>query len=238
MATRNDLSGRQRVTLRRIRRERLGGAATLSVLCPQRGQLIDVVECRDCDHSRGLCRDDDARELFLRCIFTPSGAESAGHTMSGTPLSEIATLPARCVEADSDLYDLLARLVEAPFGAAPVVNSEGQPIGVVTKSDVLRCYYEHEERLLCPAEGEAGAPAQPPTPDVRAIMSHVVFSLPADSDVNRAAALMAYEGVHHVVLTGDDGRAVGIVSSLDILRWLARQGGPLDGEPGAPIRRQ
>jgi hypothetical protein len=36
---------------------------------------------------------------------------------------------------------------------------------------------------------------------------------------------MAYEGLHHVIVTAGDGRPIGIVSSLDVLRWVARQSG-------------
>jgi CBS-domain-containing membrane protein len=36
---------------------------------------------------------------------------------------------------------------------------------------------------------------------------------------------MAAEGVHHLPVIGDHGRVVGLVSTLDVTRWLARQSG-------------
>jgi CBS domain-containing protein len=53
-------------------------------------------------------------------------------------------------------------------------------------------------------------------------MSPLVFTLHPEDDVADAAALMAYEGVHHVVVSLGDDRPLGIVSSLDVLRWLAQ----------------
>ena len=66
--------------------------------------------------------------------------------------------------------------------------------------------------------------ADPPA-TVRDIMTHIVFSLSQDAPISRAAALMSYEGIHRIVITSPQGAAVGIVSSLDILRWLARRDG-------------
>jgi CBS domain-containing protein len=37
---------------------------------------------------------------------------------------------------------------------------------------------------------------------------------------------MAYEGVHRVPVVAADGRVVGILSSLDVVRWLAHHGVP------------
>jgi CBS domain-containing protein len=56
-------------------------------------------------------------------------------------------------------------------------------------------------------------------------MSHLVFSLPEGATVPQAAALMAYEGVHRAPVVSVDDRVVGIVSSLDVLKWLGRHYG-------------
>ena len=104
-------------------------------------------------------------------------------------------------------------LIENAISAAPVVDAEGRAIGIVSKTDLLRHYYDREDVVI-------GMPA--PETRARAIMNHAVFTLHEDADLSRAAALMAYEGVHHAVVIGVDGRARGIVSSLDILRWFAR----------------
>jgi CBS domain-containing protein len=56
-------------------------------------------------------------------------------------------------------------------------------------------------------------------------MSHLVYTLDARADIARAAALMAYEHVHQIVITHEDGRPLGLVSALDILGWIARASG-------------
>ena len=51
------------------------------------------------------------------------------------------------------------------------------------------------------------------------------FTLEENDPVSRAAAVMAVEGVHHLPIIADHGRVVGLISTLDVSRWLARQAG-------------
>lgn len=193
-------------------------------------QIVDAVDCRSCEHCRGLCIDPQSRELFLRCAAQqePSGDGGGALSIPHTPLSEIMSAPVRCVPHDADLHTVLALFERHGIGAAPVVDARGHALGIVTKTDLVRCLQEREDAAHdppVPGAAHASCVEHENTTHVREIMSHVVFSLQAEASVDRAAALMAYEGVHHLVITASDGRAAGIVSSLDILRWLARHSG-------------
>lgn len=53
----------------------------------------------------------------------------------------------------------------------------------------------------------------------------MVFTLPESASLSKAAALMAFEGVHRLPILSNDGKVVGILSALDVLRWLAKQQG-------------
>ena len=53
-------------------------------------------------------------------------------------------------------------------------------------------------------------------------MMCLAFSLPETATLSRAAAVMAYEGVHQIPVVASDGKVVGIISSLDVMRWLAQ----------------
>ena len=44
-----------------------------------------------------------------------------------------------------------------------------------------------------------------------------------------AAALMAYENIHRVPVVAADGAVIGIVSAMDIVRWVAEQDGYVVG---------
>ena len=58
-------------------------------------------------------------------------------------------------------------------------------------------------------------------------MSPLVYWLPEDASISQAAALMAYERVHRIPIVNKTGKVVGVVSTLDILGWLASRKGYL-----------
>ena len=88
----------------------------------------------------------------------------------------------------------------------PVVNNWGRAIGVVSKTDLV-------ENEITSARDRRR---------VADIMMPLVFALPPDASIAQAAALMAYEGVHRVIVVDRGGYVVGVVSSLDIARWVGR----------------
>jgi CBS domain-containing protein len=112
-----------------------------------------------------------------------------------------------CVGEDLDSEIATQLLLDRNIGGAPVVDSVGRPVGVISRTDLLR------ERNR--------------SSRVREIMTPMVFALPERATVAQAAALMAFERVHRLPVVSEDGRVVGVVSSIDLVAWLA----PLDGSP-------
>jgi CBS domain-containing protein len=92
----------------------------------------------------------------------------------------------------------LARDPILKFGvtAVPVLDEEGRPVGVVSLRDLLRDDPPHH----------ATSPA---------------FSIVATTSVEAAARALAETDYHHLVVVDEkSGRAVGMVSSADLLRAL------------------
>ena len=81
----------------------------------------------------------------------------------------------------------------------PIVNPEGEPIGVVSASDLIA------------AKSDA-------TP-VRNVMTEKVHCIPRYSGVHIAARMMRNSHVHRLVVTHEP-RVVGIISSYDLLRLV------------------
>ncbi len=236
-------------TFRRLQHELSGGERVLAVFCPRRAQAIDVRECRSCEYCEGLCVDPSERETFLRCTFEDaadvapgipsqlpgSSRPDAGGSARETPLSAVMTAPPHCVAPEASVGAVTALLLEQGISAVPVVDPRGRAVGILSKTDVLRLYGGEDEwprALRAPNEAGMGLEigygndsdpiAARPVSDV---MTRLVFALGSEASLSRAAALMAYEGVHRIVVCGPDGSALGIVSSLDILRWVARRDG-------------
>jgi CheY-like chemotaxis protein len=94
---------------------------------------------------------------------------------------------------------------------APVVDARGRIVGVVTGDDLARATWD--PRVI----GQART--------VDDIMMPFAFTLARSASVGRAAALMAYEGVTRIVIVEPSGAVAGVVSGIDVMRWLARQAG-------------
>ena len=120
-------------------------------------------------------------------------------------LGSLIAGPVLAVAIDTPLSEVARMLLHHRVPAIAVVDDE-ELCGVITRSDVLRSYDEHNVTA-----GEA--------------MSNYVFVLPARSTIEKAAALMAYECVGQIVVTGEGGELVGMVSALDVARHYAVEHG-------------
>lgn len=166
-----------------------------------------------------------------------------------TPISEIMTRGAVCVDSEMLADDVVKLFLDQGISGAPVVDERGHAIGVVSKTDLLRGRYEGDEgaerldrseRLERPerrgstargAGAQLAGPPAPPVPRARLtvgdIMTPVAFTMKETQPVSQAAALMAFEGIHRLPIVSDSGEVIGILSSTDVLRWIAQSEGYL-----------
>jgi predicted transcriptional regulator len=130
-------------------------------------------------------------------------AETAADLMRG----HLASLP-----YDATFPEAVAFFIDRNVTVAPVVSDRGEPVGVLSVSDLLI----HVRACLDPDRGECGsveaAAAELMTPTVFAVGVHT----PA-ADVVRD---MLRSRVHHLFVTDDVGAIVGVISTCDVLRHL------------------
>lgn len=188
----------------------------LVVLCRERGAVIPFEECADCGRCDGWVLDPDREESFVVChpecdVETePDGAPvDTLEVLLATPVREIMTLGAHCVTADVPLEAVRALFVEENISGAPVVDERGRPIGVVSKTDLVRAAPEAAAHVV-----------------VRDVMTPLCFTLAEKTPLGHAAALMAYEGIHRAPVLDSTGQVAGMLSSFDVLRFLAESADP------------
>ncbi len=95
-------------------------------------------------------------------------------------------------------------MVTLGISGIPILDDHGVPVGFVSMRDV------------------AGVEDGP----VKKVMSTPVKTVPGSATVEAAALLLAETGLHRLVAVDEGGRALGVVSSIDVIRGLI----------GAPIR--
>ncbi len=124
-------------------------------------------------------------------------------------------------------------LAEHGFAALPVVDDDGQVVGIVAEADVLRDRLPRDPRLhlLRQDEQEHVLPLL-----VRGVMSGDVRCLEPRADVSDVARLFVDERLRSApVLDGE--RLVGVVSRRDLLRVLVRTDREIRSELEALVER-
>lgn len=148
------------------------------------------------------------------------------------PVTGIMTKSVVRVRPDMTLEALADLLLRTGLSRVPVVDARGKVVGLVSKTDVLA---EHQQRG---DTSEEEAPARLPLrqggayeepgmhvhavgPTVADVMTSPVVALPETATVADAAELMAAYQLHGLPVVSPAGRLLGMVSSLDVLSWLA-----------------
>lgn len=153
---------------------------------------------------------------------------SAGELMTPNPVS---------IDVDATFREAVALLADRGISAAPVIDRAGRPVGVFSRSDVLR-HDREEVRHARPApefytRRELELAGGEELPDgfqvelvdataVRELMTPAVFAVPAGTPVDEVVEQLAALDVHRLFVVDPEGVLVGVVTAMDILRHLRR----------------
>lgn len=139
--------------------------------------------------------------------------------------------------------DVAAReMLRAHVSGGPVLDSEGRVIGVLSLTDVVRCYVEGvkfgtyfygdralapDEELLGELDPEEAAPGDETVGDAMTPLALTVFD---DVPLAAAARQMLERGVHRLLVCDREGRLIGIVTAMDVVRCMSAdyQGHPVE----------
>jgi CBS domain-containing protein len=122
------------------------------------------------------------------------------------------------VRPDTSLLTVAELLLDHHISGVPVVDSKGRLQGVISQTDLVRRQIDEE--------GEAGpsldAGLHMVDSSVAAdVMTKKVLTVDPGASLVEAAKVMVEASVHRVPVVTKDGKLVGIVSTSDIVRWVA-----------------
>jgi CBS domain-containing protein len=130
---------------------------------------------------------------------------------------EIMSSPVVTVRPDQPAREAIALLAEHSFTSLPVVDEDGDVIGIVSEIDLLRSRVPHDPRVHLLQQPDAGNPPR----TVGDAMSDTVVCLSENADAADLAQVLVDNRIRAVpILRGSD--LVGIVSRRDVLRTLLR----------------
>jgi CBS domain-containing protein len=166
----------------------------------------------------------------MKNSFTTLETATAVDLMTANPLS---------INADATVKEAVAFLTDKGFSGAPVIDHAGRPVGVLSRADIIvhdrekveyvaavPDYYEAAERLAAPSGESLYDGFQVENIDwtpVRDIMTPVVFSVAPDTPASKVIEQMVTLKVHRLFVIGSGGVLVGVISALDVLRYLHGQ---------------
>jgi CBS domain-containing protein len=139
-------------------------------------------------------------------------AETAADLMTTDPVS---------IRQDAPLSEAIDLLTTKDVSAIPVLDAAERPVGVLSRTDLIRYYREKGGSGSDSPQGGPSAPAAQPV--VRDIMTPALLSvaLPTTA-VEVVAHLLGLGNVQQLFVLDGDGFVVGVVSARDVLRRLRR----------------
>jgi CBS domain-containing protein len=133
-----------------------------------------------------------------------------------------------------DLREAARIFVDEHISGAPVVNELGTLVGVISQSDLVEYELATEREITVEAPfyrrpyDDALSPQrgfqieEMPRDTVKDVMTPFLITVAADASIEAVAARMVRCGVHRVIVVDEDGQIQGIVTSMDVLRWVAQ----------------
>jgi CBS domain-containing protein len=150
------------------------------------------------------------------------------------PAREIMTAEVVSIAETAPLREAMAMLIDLGFSGAPVVNEVGQPIGVISQSDILvhdrngvaftnrmPDYYQHADLTAALGEPSRGIPPEAADcTSVSDVMTPIVFAVRPEALTREVVEEMLRLRVHRLFVIDGDGALIGIIAMSDILRHL------------------
>jgi predicted transcriptional regulator len=125
--------------------------------------------------------------------------------MANEPISTLMQRRVQVVEMDQTVSDIEALFSARGLHWAPVIDPQGDVIGVVSAADLVQL------RARGPQVGAVPA---------WQLCTYKPISVDASTPIADVARQMVARHLHHVVVT-EQGRVAGVVSSLDFVRAFA-----------------
>jgi CBS domain-containing protein len=120
-------------------------------------------------------------------------------------LTDVMSTSLVSVSPETRIGDAARRMVEADVGAAIVLATGDDLVGVITERDLLRCVSEGVD---------------PNVPVADRMTRHVLTASPA-TELAEAMALMVDGHFRHLPVVNDEGHVIGLASMRDLMAYTS-----------------
>ena len=196
--------------------EARGEAST--VHCPVIRGSCSVDHCLRCSHFRSIGVDERGPVIHCRPPHS-RGAPSTdlAQVLDSTASGELLSAEVICLDCELAASTAAELLRTRGAQSAPVVDDHGVLVGVVQATALQRACKDAEA-----CRGYAFGSA---APEVEDAMTSPEVALSESASVAQAARLMATRGLDCVPVVSHDQQVVGVLTAMDLVRWLAARSG-------------
>ena len=139
---------------------------------------------------------------------TPTVPRASRLTLDAARADELMTPNPMSLRGEATVPEAIAWLTEKGFSAAPVIDESSQPLGVVSRGDILI----HERERLRSVAADATT--------VRDIMTPAVFSVTPQVSAAQVIEQLLTLNVHQLYVVDEHQHLIGVISAHDVLRHL------------------
>ena len=139
-----------------------------------------------------------------------------------TPVCEVMNREVISVQGDVGMDTLEELLLSYELSGVPVVDAEHRLVGYVAMTDIVRELHDRGDTGQLDTLAW-GFHAEVPPKSVSEVMTPVAFELQESCPLATAIELMTARRIHRVPVVSSDGILVGIVTTGDVLRFMARR---------------
>ena len=198
-----------------------------AVPCPTHGS-VPLARCEGCERMTAIQCGRDGEKSSVAC--RPAEPPKRGPALwqrterqkaapDRTRVYDIMTSDLTCVTSDLGLESVAALLLDARIGAVPVVDYEGFPVGILSKTDLVRDGFDTSLDATTD-QSDTQQLTLRSCSRVFEVMKHPVRCVREDATIVEAATLMLSERLHHLPVVDAHGRLVGMLSTFDLARWI------------------
>jgi CBS domain-containing protein len=136
--------------------------------------------------------------------------------------ADVMTSPVECVYVGDTMESVANKFTHSKISAAPVIGTNGMPIGVITKSDITRYQMKKDRYSIEPGQRFTFDPV---AETIRWWHTPAILSVLPNTSFQRVVDIMLKNDIHHVfVREKASERICGVISALDVVRCLKRLG--------------
>lgn len=136
-------------------------------------------------------------------------------TKFNVPVRDYMVVPVFSIHPTHTLSEAEQKMAEWGISALPVEDVSGKPIGVLSRTDVLRA-----GRVRIETNGSRKKVLMLPDAKVREFMTNTVEVIAPDTPLSEAAKRMARMRIHRLYVV-EDGRMQGVISTQEVMQAVA-----------------